>query len=672
MQHLRNFRAICRRTAVRFVFKSTLICTSFALPFFSLAQKPASQTNDCAECQNLNEVQVFGFSPQRFMSGLKIQQIDSTNLTRFQHQTLADFLQYQTPIAFKSYGAGQLTTISFRGTSANHTAVLWNGLNINSPTLGQTDFSTIPLLGFDKMAIQYGSAASCVGSDAVGGSVLLSSSPNLNSKEGINTVVSGQYGSFNNGSANLGIRFTKNSCKGVFANKTLLYGHKVNNQFLYEARTDRKGRVYQMEPSETNQVGLVQDFYFKPKKNADNLFYLNIWLTDNKLTIQPDVVEFQEITQTQAYRFLAGSQLKNTSVKVGFIRDILDYGKGDRAAFRFTNPSHAQTDRYILRGEHDFYFKQKHELRIGCEFVHYATRVDGYGTNTIHENRGDTYALLRSNISRKLSTSINLRQAFSDRFNVPFTPSFGVDYKLFAKQNTQINLTGNIAKSYRLPTLNERYWRVLGNPSIKPEQGLNKEIGAELRYLLNKFYKTTIAVNAFHNLIDDWTYWNPAKNYRVENLQQVLSKGLELTSSLKFNNFLKEQTAGIILSYSLTNASQQKVYDVYVADIIGKQLIYVPRHAASGSVYYGHQQWNASLQTMFNSARYITFDHSGQPFPPHFILNATLNYKFKISRQATNLVLQANNLTNTVYPNVKKNAMPGTNFQLSFILNFNK
>ncbi len=667
MQQLRNIRTVCRRTITRSVFKSTLICASFAMPLVSLAQKTTIPIDDCSDCKNLNEVQVFGFSPQRFMSGLKIQQIDSASLSRFQHQTLADFLQYQTPIAFKSYGAGQLTTISFRGTSANHTAVLWNGLNINSPTLGQTDFSTIPLLGFDKMAIQYGSAASCVGSDAVGGSVLLSSTPNLNSKEGINTVVSGQYGSFNNANANLGIRFTKNTDKGFFANKTLFYGNKINNQFPYEARTDRKGREYQVEPSETNQVGLVQDIYFKPKKNPENLFYLNIWLTDNKLTIQPDIIEFREITQTQAYRFLAGSQLKNTSLKVGFIRDILDYGKGV-----FLDPSHAQTDRYIVRGEHDFYFKQKHELRIGSEIVHYATRVDGYGGNLIHENRGDAYALLRSNISTKLSTSINLRQAFSDRFNVPFTPSFGVDYKLFAKQNTQVTLTGNIAKSYRLPSLNERYWRVLGNPDIKPERGLNKEIGIELRHLINKFYKTTIAINAFHNLIDDWTYWNPAKNYRVENLQQVLSKGLEITSSLKFNDFLAKKTAGVILSYSLTNTSQQKVYDIYAADIIGKQLVYVPRHAASGSAYYGQQRWNASLQAMFNSARYITFDHSGQPFPPHFILNATLNYKLNIFHKSTNLVLQANNLTNTVYPSVKKNAMPGTNFQLSFIFNFNQ
>jgi iron complex outermembrane receptor protein len=291
----------------------------------------------------------------------------------------------------------------------------------------------------------------------------------------------------------------------------------------------------------------------------------------------------------------------------------------------------------------------------------------------IHENRGDIYALLRSVLSDKLIASINLRQALSSQYKVPFTPSLGLDYKLFTKENTQIILTGNVAKSYRLPTLNERYWEVLGNVNIKPENGLNKEIGIEWKQLYGNFYKSSFAINAFHNLINDWTYWNPTKNYRVENLQQVLSKGLEFSSSVKYNDFLAQKTAGIIVSYSLINASQQKVYDIYAADIIGKQLVYVPRHAISSSLYYGIKNWNFSLQAMFNSARYITFDHSGQPFPPHFILNTTFNYKVKLFKiYETNIVFQGNNLSNTVYPNLKKNAMPGRSFQMALIFNFNK
>lgn len=636
---------------------------------------------DCKGCKSLNEVIVFGFSPEKFMSGLKVQKIDSINLGRFQFQNLSDFLQFQAPLAMKSYGAGQLTTISFRGTSANHTAVLWNGININSPTVGQTDFSTIPVIAFDQMAIQYGSSASCVGSDAVGGSILLSSLPNWN-KKSTNLIIGGQIGKeavggYGTGSGNIGLRFYKVFKRGILSGKTLLYGSRNQVQITSNStKTDKKGREYLIEPTDTNQKGFVQDLYFRFNTKSNNKYrtiYLNTWLTDNKLIITPIIVNLREITQTQAYRFIAGTELDNTSIKLGFIRDILDYGKGD-----FINPSHASTDRYIIRGEHDFSFdKTNTTIRIGSEIVHYATKVDGYGGNIIHENRGDLYALIKksfgwNNQPNKVTSTLNLRQALSSNYKAPFTPAFGLDYKLYTNKNTQLYFSGNVSRSYRLPTLNERYWQVLGNPNIQPEKGFNKEVGLDLKYSVNQFSKSSVSVNVFHNLIDNWTYWNPAKNYRVENLQQVLSKGIEITTTFKYNDFEKQQTSGIILAYSLTDASQQKVYDVYAQDIIGKQLIYVPRHAISSNLYYGRKKWNLGLQGIFNSARYITFDHSGQPFPPYIILNSTFTRKLLFAHNEANLVLQANNLTNTIYPNVKKNAMPGINFQVALVFNFQK
>ncbi|CAH0994939.1 Vitamin B12 transporter BtuB [Emticicia aquatica] len=661
-----------------FAKKLALVGCFLSLPLLTFCQEKT--IIDCKDCKTLNEVKVFGFSPERFMSGLKVQRIDSINLARFQYQNLSDFLQFQTPIALKSYGSGQLTTISFRGTSANHTAVLWNGLNINSPTVGLTDFSTIPLLGFDQMAIQYGSSASCVGSDAVGGSILLSSVPNLTNK-GSNVVFGGQYGSFRSGNVNAGIRFHKALKKGILSGKTLFYGGTNRNYFGYYpalnvVKTDRNGREYAIEPSQTIQKGFVQDLYFKlntQSKANYQLVYLNIWLTDNKLTIQPTIPDFREVTQTQAYRLIAGIQIENTSLKLGFIRDILDYGKGN-----FINSSNASTDRIIVRTEHDFFTnknKANTTLRIGGELIHYATKVDGYGNNLIQENRGDLYALIRKSFgwngnANRISTSLNLRQAFSTLYKAPFTPAIGFDYNLITNKTSQLILTSNVSRSYRLPTLNERYWLVLGNPNIQPENGLNKEIGLEYKYQHGQFYKSSIALNGFHNLIDNWTYWNPERNYRVENLQQVLSKGLELTSYLKFNDFLTQQMAGILFSYSLTHASQQKVYDIYAHDFIGKQLIYVPRHAISANLYYRKKRWNVGLQSSYNSARFITFDHSGQPFPPYLIINSTFSRKINFAHNEVNLTFQANNLTNTTYPNVKKNAMPGINFHLALLINF--
>jgi vitamin B12 transporter len=610
----------------------------------------------------LCEVPVVGVRPERFMTGQKVQDLDSANMARNRFSTMAEFLQFQTPIAFKSYGAGQLATISFRGTAAGHTALLWNGLNINFPSLGQTDFSTIPLSGFDEMSIQYGSAASCVGTDAVGGSIQLRSTPSFKNK-GIQTHVGLRAETAENFSAQGGVRFNsllKNNFK--FSGKTLLYGSSVRNNFGTKP-IEKKGQTLPVEPIHTGQKGLVQDLFLLTPKG--DLLSLNLWFTDNDLHIQPDVLNLREITRTQAYRSVLAYQMGKTLFRTGYIKDITDYGKGENL-----NPSRTEIDRYIARIEHDFSWikdcNKGTNLKIGAEVVHYDAWVDGYGGGRKTESRADLYALLRHQFSARFSSSLNLRQAFVTGYNPPFTPSIGIEYVVFKSSKTKILLPASAARSYRVPTLNERYWEVLGNPDIQPEKGFNKEAGLVWQQKYSEVTQSKIGITTFHNLIDNWTYWNPEKNYRVENLQQVLSKGLELETSLQTS--IEKTTLTFLAQYALTNASQQKEYGAYTSDIIGKQLVYVPRHAVSSTISAKRNAWTVDLQQQFNSKRYITFDHSGRPYNPFYLMNARVAYQKRIGKLVFDGGVQVNNVTDTLYPNQKRNAMPMRSMALTLVI----
>ena len=614
---------------------------------------------------SLCEVTVKGVRPERFMVGQKIQDLDSANLAKNRYVSLVDFLQFNSPISFKSYGAGQLTSISMRGTSANHTALLWNGININFPSLGLTDFSTVPVAAFDQMTIQYGSAASCVGSDAVGGSIQIRSTPQFKA-EGIHALVGFRFESSQNYSSQVGLRFYKALQKEwKFSGKTLLYGSVFNNNFGLLPISNKTGRTYTVEPSRTDQMGIVQDFYLQSKKG--DLFSLNIWLTDNNLTIQPENISQREITLTQAYRVLGSYQLGKTLIRSGFIRDITDFGRAENE-----HPSHTEIDRYILRVEHDFSWIQNcskgTNLKIGTEVVHFSARVDGYGSLLKTENRMDFYTLLRHQFNARLSSSINLRQALVTKFNPPFTPSFGIEYAIFQKSNTKISLPANVSLSYRVPTLNERFWVNLGNPDIMPEKGFNKEFGVVWLQKISNTMQAKVGIAVFHNLIDNWTYWNPEKNYKVENLLQVKAKGYEIETSIKYKSNLWQLTTDV--QYAFTNSSQQKEFGAYSKEILGKQLIYVPRHVISSSSSITRKSFSLSIQQLFNSERYITFDHSGLPFPPYYLLNLMFSYQKLLKNNQLDLMLQGNNLTNTLYPNLKKNAMPMRSVALTVSYHF--
>ena len=73
--------------------------------------------------------------------------------------SMADVLTFNSSIFVKNYGRATLSTVSFRGTSASHTQVTWNGMRINSPMLGMTDFSTIPSYFIDDASLLHGTSS---------------------------------------------------------------------------------------------------------------------------------------------------------------------------------------------------------------------------------------------------------------------------------------------------------------------------------------------------------------------------------------------------------------------------------------------------------------------------------------------------------------------------------
>lgn len=641
------------------------IAGSLSVPAQAMAQPPGvnlpvppatGDTTTPGSVVSLSLVTVRAIAPERFLAGQKLQRIDSTTLLQFRFNTLTDLLTFTTPLAFKSYGPGQLATVSFRGTSANHTAVLWNGININQPNLGQTDFSTLPVAGFDRLAVQYGSSASVVGSDAVGGSLLLGNSPDW--QYGLTLTVGQQLASFQNNQTQLGVRYATRSGKAwQLAGKTLVYRNQFNNKYPYTERSH-----YFVEQSTTAQRGLVQDLYLRHQSGRQ--LALNLWLSDNDLVVTPQDSIARERTQTQSARLLATYEANQLTIRLGWIHDLLDYRKGTVDA-----PSHTQTDRFLGRVEREFNLLPQSanqlNLRVGGEWSHYSTLTDGYGSDRIQEDRRDLYALVRLQTPRWL-LSANIRQAFITRFNPPLTPSFGAEYRLVQHRRFGLTAKGAISRSYRVPTLNERYWLVLGNPNLLPENGFNLEAGLATTGLLADNLTLTAEVTAYRNRVDNWSYWNPDYGYRVENLQLVIARGGELTSSLAYTQ--GSWQAGLRTGYALTHSSQERAYSTYAQDVVGRQLPYVPVHTGTLTAYVQHRQTRLTVQNQVTSRRYITFDNS-QFFTGVFMTNVVLETRTKLGPVPIRLQGQVNNVFDTMTFSVKRNALPGRNVAINVLFN---
>lgn len=635
------------------MFGRLIFCRLFlpALAFLTAAENAAAQKDSIP----LAPLTVYGSVPERFMSGLKIQKIDSVTLEQFRFRNISDLLSWNTPVIFKNYGPGQLATVAFRGTSANHTAVLWNGLNINLPTLGQTDFSTIPVAGFDQLSVQYGSSASVAGTDAVGGSILLGSSK---PQAGLQVMIGRQQESFRNSQTQATIRYGTHLHRNWnFSGKTAAYDGSMNNRYRHPVRN---GEI--INPSATFQKSFVQDLFFTKNKHE---LSAHAWLTDNKLTNNPDNPAGRQMTNIKSYRTMLCYRFESWTVRTSWIRDIVDYAVGD-----YSKLDHAVTDRYGIRGERTFEWKigksgSTIQMQTGGEFTHYKTQVENYLRPVITENRSDFFVLTRWQATSGLLISANLRQAFVTGYDPPFTPSLGIEYRLTQNLPYTIKLRGSVGRSYRVPTLNERYWKELGNPDIKPESGFNKELGAEAVYFRNKIHSFTTSLTAYHNRIDHWTYWNPANNFRVENLQLVAARGVELQSGWKAN--FSYWKFGSAVHYAFTKTTQEKIFDAYTADIIGKQLPHIPLHTGNVTLFMQYKSLRLTNQLQIISKRYTTADHS-QSSPAYLLENLVVETNIHGPHFGAVLQGRINNLTNTFYPTINGNPMPGRSFALSLLL----
>ena len=97
----------------------------------------------------IDEVTVWGKRPMKEI-GVQKTKFDSLALKENIALSMADILTFNSSVFVKSYGRATLSTVAFRGTSPSHTQVTWNGMRINNPMLGMTDFSTIPSYFIDQ------------------------------------------------------------------------------------------------------------------------------------------------------------------------------------------------------------------------------------------------------------------------------------------------------------------------------------------------------------------------------------------------------------------------------------------------------------------------------------------------------------------------------------------
>lgn len=592
-----------------------------------------------------------------FGTGSKVQRMDSATMVRYASADLGALLANESPIFIKSYGLGSLATTSFRGGSANHTAVLWNGISISSAMNGQIDLSLIPVGAANEVSVQYGGSTALWGSGAVGGAIHLNSVPRF--LRGVQVDGSLAFGSFGDRRQNVRAEVSKER----WITSIALYNADARNDFTYRvgpasARTDR---------TQTNAALQRQGLLFEQylRTGARGLLGVRYWYQQANRRIPPTRLQaFSTAQQVDAsHRVMADWRYEiakwGTTLRGGWTDERLDW-------YASTDAENGLSRSQVLVGEAELNYRPEgpHTLDLGLHHTHAQARTDGYLHNST-QDRSALFTLYRYRPGTHFTGTVSARQEWLDGSAVPFTGSVGAEYRL--KQWAV--LKAQAARVYRVPTFNDLYWNPGGNPALLPEDGYSGDLGVLLRHTWRR-YAFRSEVTWFNRMLHNWIIWLPGPAYwSPQNIMQVWSRGVESDSEIAWKAGGATVKLGMMTNQVVsTNQVAKSHYD----DSVDRQLIYVPMYSGNGRLGVARGRGSFTVHATYTGYRYTSTDNR-EYLEPYWLLNASASLcAVRQARWQTDVFVHANNLLGTEYEVMLSRPMPLRNFQAGLRVHFDR
>ena len=464
--------------------------------------------------QYLNEVVLVDSKLEEFSEGYTLTKISDTVISR-NPVSLSDLLNFNSDIYIKENGYGMVASPSFRGTNASQTAVIWNGIPINSNLTGQTDLNTIVTGSLTNIIIRSGGGSSQYGSGAVGGSIHLNNT--IDFTENTNNELTMYYGSFTSVG---GIFKRKMATEKKYLDMAIDFISSDNDfEYIGLNRKNQNGEFNKLNISlngglRSDRSSLIWNSnYFSGARN----------LSGTITTFNKD--SYKDETFRNLFTWNSTSKKWNNTIKGAHIFERYQYYPNRENVLYFEGKSNTIIGDYQL--------ECNISEKITVSSILNLTHIKAEGTNIGNESRNTLAAIFiwKQLVSDQLSYNINIRQEFLNNFENPLIVSIDTKYRI----NQWYSLKANASKNYRVPTFNDLYWNNGGNIYLKPEISYQTEISNEFyfkHFLLN--------LNLFYINSKDLISWQPDMNgmFSPINISETENIGFEMAA--KFSKSIQK------------------------------------------------------------------------------------------------------------------------------------
>ena len=584
--------------------------------------------------------------------------MDTAILKRLNTITMAQLLIQHSPVFIKTYGPGGVATASFRGTTASHTLVLWNGFQLNAPSLGQVDFSTIPVYMTEQVALKWGSGTSA-NSGGLGGVINIDNNQHFG--EGLILDLKQTYGSFNT----FGSYITAGYSWANHLLRVKAYRTSSDNDFEYYNDAVIPHQVMKQKNADYVDYGVMPEYQWRHRNSLITIvswnqwgyhdcpqLMRNVWNSDNTKEYTENgysrnFISYKNYWQTGKIEVKSAYFYEKMHY---FLQTYTDATQTQIVSLGTNSYNDANVFHQIADLNQDLYKSWK--LNAKVQYDYEKVNSNNYdSTQRADRNVLSFYAALTGKLLKPLDIRLTLRNDWVDWESEGFFPTATLSYSALFVKGLSINV--GYSHNYRNPTLNDLYWCPGGKPDLKPEKG--KTVDGNIMYS-RQFGKLSVdgTVGTYYSLVKDWIQWVPTswRYWEPENVNTVTAYGVE--AHLKMSYFI---------DYWNFSLSGNYVYS-HTTDESGNQLIYIPLHHANAYFETRWKTWYFTYTMEYTGRRKTQMDDdevlAGQlpPYTLHHVSFGKQIWHFDVE-------FKINNLTDVSYQAVLYRAMPGRSYEIS-------
>lgn len=545
---------------------------------------------------------------------------------------LSQLLNTEASIALRENGKGMVASPSFRGTTAAQTAVIWNGININSTLLGQVDFNLLNASDFQQIAVKSGGGSSLYGSSAIGGSIHLNTQ--LFHDKPASQKISLMAGSFDTYHLNHQWRMRKNK----LAFQSALSYTRSENDYPYIGFNNKNENGQFQNISGQWSLGYQFNERFKLQYHA-HLFKGYRHFSGTLSTLGRSKYKNLDSRHLLDLGYLSRKG-QSWHSKFAFLIEDFQYFED----FNFDLTSNGIAKTLLHRQEFLQPINDKMSWHAHAEYNY--QWVEGSQMSFAQRHTAAFATAFKHQLFKNLDYDLGLRYEKSTFYTSPLLYSFQSKWQPVKSYAMRLIHS----KNFRIPTFNDLFWPGSGHVNLKPEESLQFDLSNDFI-----FKNGQLTFTYFHNQMTDMIRWLPNLNglWQPINTQAVEINGFE--GKFQYNQSFNQFFTKLDLQYSYTSSKDLET---------NKQLIYVPFHRVTSQLTSTYKNWQLIYHLQFNGA--VFTNGSNSDFLKEYALSHVfLSYNFE-KYLPINLQFQMMNIENRFYQNVLSRPLPGRHF--NFIL----